>query len=61
MVEGAKLAKGHSGQGELLSAGEFGVAASNYTYLVEQAKADGAPVDDQPFVEPVIARPTAAA
>ena len=29
---------------------------SNYTYIVETAKAAGAPVDDQPFVEPVIAR-----
>ena len=56
MVAGSKVAKGHSGQVELLSAGEFSVIAAAYTYLTEKARADGAPVDDQPFVEPVIAR-----
>nr|WP_243850581.1 extracellular solute-binding protein [Modestobacter marinus] len=56
MVDGAKIAKGHSGQVELLSAGEFGVVAASYTYLTEKARATGAPVDDQPFVEPVVAR-----
>ena len=57
MVDGAKLVKGHTVQGELMSAGEFGVMASNYTYIVERAKADGAPVDYLPLAEPVIARP----
>lgn len=56
MVAGSKVAKGHSGQVELLSAGEFGVVAASYTYLTEKARASGAPVDDQPFVEPVVAR-----
>jgi iron(III) transport system substrate-binding protein len=56
MVQGSKVAKGHSGQVELLSAGEFGVVAASYTYLTEKARANGAPVDDQPFVEPVVAR-----
>ena len=56
MVQGSKVAKGHSGQVELLSAGEFGVVAASYTYLTEKARASGAPVDDQPFVEPVVAR-----
>jgi iron(III) transport system substrate-binding protein len=56
MVQGSKVAKGHSGQVELLSAGEFGVVAASYTYLTEKARATGAPVDDQPFVEPVVAR-----
>lgn len=60
MAEGAKLVKGHTVQGELMSAGEFGVAASNYTYIVQRAKDDGAPVDYQPLVEPVIARPNGA-
>ncbi|MDP9428057.1 MAG: extracellular solute-binding protein [Actinomycetota bacterium] len=60
MADGAKLVKGHTVQGELMSAGEFGVAASNYTYIVERAKGDGAPVDYQPLVEPVIARPNGA-
>ena len=57
MVDGAKLVKGHTVQGELMSAGEFGVTASNYSYIVERAKQSGAPVDYQPYVEPVIARP----
>lgn len=56
MVQGSKVAKGHSGQVELLSAGEFGVAAASYSYLTEKARASGAPVDDQPFVQPVVAR-----
>lgn len=56
MVNGSKIAKGHSGQVELLSAGEFSVVAAAYSYLTEQARADGAPVDDQPFIEPIIAR-----
>ena len=57
MAQGAKIVKGHTVQGELLSAGQFAVVASNYTYLVENVKEEGAPVDYQPLVEPVIARP----
>jgi iron(III) transport system substrate-binding protein len=56
MVDGSKVAKGHSGQVELLSAGEFDVVAASYTYLTEKARATGAPVDDQPLIEPVVAR-----
>jgi iron(III) transport system substrate-binding protein len=56
IASGSKVAKGHSGQVELLSAGEFGVVAASYTYLTEKARSSGAPVDDQPFVEPVVAR-----
>jgi iron(III) transport system substrate-binding protein len=43
--------------GELMSAGQFGLAASNYTYIVEGLKASGAPVETQPYVDPIIARP----
>ncbi len=57
MADGAKIVKGHTVQGELLSAGQFSVVASNYTYLVERVKQKGAPVDYKPLVEPVIARP----
>jgi len=56
MVKGSKVAKGHSGQVELLSAGEFGVVAASYSYLTAKARTSGAPVDDQPFVQPVVAR-----
>lgn len=57
MAKGAKIVKGHTVQGELLSAGQFAVVASNYTYLVENVKKKGAPVAYKPLVEPVIARP----
>ncbi|MDP9434873.1 MAG: extracellular solute-binding protein [Actinomycetota bacterium] len=57
MAKGAKIVKGHTVQGELLSAGQFAVVASNYTYLVERVKQKGAPVAYTPLVEPVIARP----
>jgi iron(III) transport system substrate-binding protein len=57
MADGAKIVKGHTVQGELMSAGQFAVTASNYSYLVEQAKRSGAPLAYKPFVEPVIARP----
>lgn len=49
MADGAKLVKGHSVQGELMSAGEFAVTASNYTYIVQTAKDSGAPVEFQPL------------
>jgi iron(III) transport system substrate-binding protein len=57
MADGAKIVKGHTVQGELLSAGQFSMVASNYSYITETLKRDGAPVDYQPMVEPVIARP----
>ncbi|GII30300.1 ABC transporter substrate-binding protein [Planotetraspora mira] len=57
MAKGAKVVKGHTVQGQLLSAGQFSVAASNYSYIVQQAKTKGAPVDYLPYVQPVIARP----
>lgn len=38
MADGAKLVKGHSVQAELMSAGEFAVTASKYTYIVQTAK-----------------------
>ena len=57
MVDGAVVVKGHTVMAELMSAGQFGIAASNYTYIVEAAKAAGAPVETQPYVNPVIARP----
>jgi len=57
MVDGAQVVKGHTVMAELMSAGQFGLAASNYTYIVEAAKAAGAPVETQPYVDPIIARP----
>jgi iron(III) transport system substrate-binding protein len=57
IVDGASVVKGHTVMAELMGAGQFGVAASNYTYIVEAAKASGAPVETQPYVDPLIARP----
>ncbi|NUR08122.1 MAG: extracellular solute-binding protein [Nocardioidaceae bacterium] len=57
MADGAKIVKGHTVMGELLSAGQFAVASSNYSYLVQQVADKGAPVAYQPLVEPVIVRP----
>jgi iron(III) transport system substrate-binding protein len=61
MAKGAKVVKGHTVMGEMLSAGQYSVAASNYSYIVQKAVNKGAPVAYQPFVQPVIARPQGAA
>jgi iron(III) transport system substrate-binding protein len=61
MANGAKVVKGHTVMGEMLSAGQYSVAASNYSYIVQKAMDKGAPVAYQPFVQPVIARPQGAA
>ena len=60
MVDGAKLVKGHTVQAELMGAGELALVASNYSYIVERAKVEGAPVDYMPMVEPAIVRPNGA-
>ncbi len=57
MANGAKVVKGHTVMGELLSAGQFALASSNYSYLVQQVADKGAPVAYKPFVDPVIVRP----
>jgi iron(III) transport system substrate-binding protein len=57
MADGAKVVKGHSVQAELLSAGEFALVASPYTYTIDNLKDKGAPVEYEPVVEPIIARP----
>ncbi|MEA2538619.1 MAG: iron(III) transport system substrate-binding protein [Chloroflexota bacterium] len=51
------IVTGLSVQGELLAAGEFSVAVSNYSYLVERVRKAGGPVAWKPTVQPVIARP----
>ncbi|WP_236791037.1 ABC transporter substrate-binding protein [Amycolatopsis sp. GM8] len=57
VVANAKVTKGHTVQGELLSAGQFAVAASVYSHTVDNAAAKGAPVAWQPGADPVILRP----
>ena len=53
----AKVTKGHTVQGELLSAGQFAVASSVYSHTVDKAAAAGAPVAWRPPVQPVVLRP----
>ena len=57
----SKTAKGHTVQGELLSAGQFAVAVSSYSHTIDKAAAKGAPVAWKPQngepVQPVVVRP----
>jgi iron(III) transport system substrate-binding protein len=57
----AKVVKGHTVQGELLSAGQFDTALSVYSHTVDKAARDGAPVVWKPKgrdpVQPIVIRP----
>ncbi|MCW3844818.1 ABC transporter substrate-binding protein [Micromonospora yasonensis] len=57
----SKIAKGHTTQGELLSAGQFGVTVSSYSHTIDKAEDKGAPVSWHPAagspVQPVLLRP----
>jgi iron(III) transport system substrate-binding protein len=59
----SKITKGHTVMGELLSAGQFDVAASIYSHTVDNAAKKGAPVAwklaGKP-VQPVVLRPNGA-
>jgi iron(III) transport system substrate-binding protein len=57
VVANAKVTKGHTVQGELLSAGQFAAAASVYSHTVDNAAAKGAQVAWHPISDPVIMRP----
>ncbi|MFJ4699898.1 ABC transporter substrate-binding protein [Streptomyces sp. NPDC088768] len=61
IVANARVTKGHTVQGELLSAGQFGVATSVYSHTIDKAARDGAPVAWQPASDPVILRPNGVA
>jgi len=60
----SKIVKGHTVQGELLSAGQFGVATSIYSHTVDKAEDEGAPVawhtDSGSTVQPLVIRPNGA-
>lgn len=64
LAANSKVAKGHTVQGELLSAGQFGAAASLYSHTVDKAARDGAPVAWKPEsgepVQPLVIRPNGA-
>jgi len=45
IANGASISKGHTAMASLLSAGQQGLEAMNYTYIIDLARAKGAPVD----------------
>jgi iron(III) transport system substrate-binding protein len=57
MAKGALIVKGHTLTGQLLAAGEFAAALSNYSYITQATIDDGAPLAWQPPVEPLLPRP----
>lgn len=61
----SKIAKGHTTQGELLSAGQFAVTASSYSHTIDKAADKGAPVSWHPAsgqpVQPILVRPNGVA
>jgi iron(III) transport system substrate-binding protein len=64
LAAGSKIVKGHTVQGELLSAGQFAVAVSLYSHTVDKQTDDGAPVawhaDGEEPVQPLVIRPNGA-
>lgn len=64
LAQNSKVAKGHTVQGELLSAGQFASAVSLYSHTVDKAADKGAPVAWKPAsgepVEPLVIRPNGA-
>ena len=62
LASNSQIAKGHTTQGELLSAGQFDVAVSSYSHTIDKAaNEDGAPVAWVPAngepVQPIVVRP----
>ena len=55
MVEGAKVIRAIAA-GQLTASGEVGVAASNFSHIVDRATKDGAPITWKPVVEPAFLR-----
>ena len=57
----SQIAKGHTTQGELLSAGQFDITVSSYSHTIDKAAAEGAPVAWRPVsgqpVQPLVVRP----
>jgi iron(III) transport system substrate-binding protein len=57
----SQIAKGHTTQGELLSAGQFDITVSSYSHTIDKAADEGAPVAWKPEggdpIQPLIVRP----
>jgi iron(III) transport system substrate-binding protein len=56
IARNSRVVTGHSLMGELLGAGEYSVAVSNYNHLIQDSIDKGAPVAKKPTVEPVLSR-----
>jgi iron(III) transport system substrate-binding protein len=56
-ASGGVVVDGHTLMTELLAAGEFDVTASPYLHRVLQLKGDGAKIEWEPAIEPLVARP----
>jgi iron(III) transport system substrate-binding protein len=57
----SQIAKGHTTQGELLSAGQFDITVSSYSHTIDKAADEGAPVAWKPAsgdpAQPLVVRP----
>lgn len=60
-AQGASVLDGHTLMAELLVAGEFDAASGLFHHRVADLRADGAPLEWEPALEPIIARPTGVA
>jgi iron(III) transport system substrate-binding protein len=65
LAANSQIVKGHTTQGELLSAGQFDVAVSAYNHTVDGAADEGAPVTWRPEsgdpIQPIVVRPNGVA
>jgi iron(III) transport system substrate-binding protein len=65
IASNSKIAKGHTTQGELLSAGQFGITVSSYSHTIDKAADKGAPVSWRPAagppIQPIVVRPNGVA
>jgi iron(III) transport system substrate-binding protein len=57
IARNARVVTAHALVSQLLGAGEYDVAVSNYLHQTLDLIDDGAPVAYEPFVEPVVSRP----
>jgi iron(III) transport system substrate-binding protein len=65
IASNSKIARGHTTQGELLSAGQFGITVSSYSHTIDKAADKGAPVSWRPAagppIQPIVVRPNGVA
>jgi iron(III) transport system substrate-binding protein len=61
IASNSQIAKGHTTQGELLSAGQFDITVSSYSHTIDKAADEGAPVAWKPAsgdpAQPLVVRP----